>query len=91
MPNNHTATVAKIARLAHEAAAAVPDPADELVKAIRAAMATDADPYLVIGILIQATATVVSESIPPQARPEVAAASIAMLINRLRANRAAPH
>lgn len=86
MPKPHAATVAEIARLAHEAAAAVPDPAGELVKAIRATMASDADPYIVIGILIQAAATVVSESIPPQERPRVAAASVAMLINCLQPN-----
>jgi hypothetical protein len=86
MPKTHTATVAEIAHLAHEAAAAVPDPAGELIKAIRAAMATDADPYTIIGILIEAAATVASESIPSQARPKVAAASIAMLIDRLLAN-----
>jgi hypothetical protein len=90
MPKSHPVTVAEIARLAHGAAAAVPDPTCELIKTIRVTMATGADPYIVIGILIQAAATVVTKSIPPQARPKVATASVAMLINCLQSNEAKP-
>lgn len=80
----NTQTVAGLTMLAEQAAAEQPDLIGSLAKGVKAAVASDADPYLLIGTLIEGI-TYTLASIPQDRQPETARASIGLLFDRLRA------
>jgi hypothetical protein len=76
--------VAKLAALANDAAARTPNDVQELVAAIRAAIASPADPLHVGGVLIEGLAQIIG-SIPTERRRDCGLAAVQMVIWRVRA------
>jgi hypothetical protein len=77
-------TVGNLARLAKQAAAEQPDLISLLADKIKAAVASDADPYLLMGTLIEGITHTLS-SIPLERQSDTATAAISLLHDRLRA------
>jgi hypothetical protein len=77
-------TVGTLARLAKQAAAEQPDLISLLAEKVKASVASDADPYLLMGTLIEGITHTLA-SIPPERRSDTARAAISLLHDRLRA------
>jgi hypothetical protein len=77
--------VERLARLAQEAAAGHPDRVVVFREAIKAAVASEADPYLVMGLMLEGIATAISGQIPLEQQREIAMAAIHLLMDRLAA------
>jgi hypothetical protein len=82
----HTQRVARLALLAEQAAAEQPDLISLLAEKVKASVASDADPYLLMGTLIEGITHTLA-SIPPERRSDTARAAISLLHDRLRAER----
>jgi hypothetical protein len=80
-----THEVARLARLAQEAAEGHPDQVAVFRAAVKAAIASEADPYLVIGLMVEGIAATISDQRPPEQRREIAAATIHLLLDRFAA------
>lgn len=70
--------------LANAAAAATPDRPAVVATAITTAIVEAADPWLLIGVLVEGIAETINRSIPAARRQECAAAIIALLVERYR-------
>lgn len=66
-------------------AAAEPDCLAAMVAALKSTIASEADPYLVAGALIEGLRVVISVKMPPERRADVAMNAIGLLLERLRA------
>jgi hypothetical protein len=75
--------VARLIREVERAATAVPDHVAQAIDAIKAAIGTEADTYVLGGVLVEGLAVVLSH-VPPSRRAAVGAAVTQMLGDRLR-------
>jgi hypothetical protein len=75
----------KLIQLAEQAAANEPDPVGALANAIKTVAEGNADPYLVMGVLIEGAAYLLDTRIPDERRADTAAALLQLVANRLRA------
>lgn len=82
----NTQTVASLVLLAKQAAAEQPDLIALLAEKVKAAVVSDADPYLLMGTLIEGVTHTLA-SIPPERQSDTARAAIGLLSDRLRAER----
>ena len=76
--------LAKLIQLAEQAAAHEPDPVRALADIIRAVAEGNADPYLVIGVLIEGAVHLLDIRIPEQRRADTASALLQLVADRLR-------
>ena len=76
--------VDKLARLAERAAAGQTDPVQTLVKAIRLVADSDADPYLVVGALVEGAVHTLQGRVPTERQGETALAMLKLVEDRLR-------
>jgi hypothetical protein len=83
--HNHT-ELAKLVALANHAAECEPDRVGSLVNTIRNIVAGNADPYLVMGSLLEGMVHAILSRIPRQRRADTAIALLQLLKDRLQAN-----
>ena len=83
-------TVRKLSSQAQQAAAQVPDPLAELSVAIKAALQSEADPYVMLGVLLEGMTQILVTRIPPGRHHGTLSAALVMLRQRLAAGGAAP-
>ena len=86
MPDRPFPAVDSLIRRAQRAAAGRPDPARILAQTISMACPGGADPYAVLGVLIEGTVQTLVEHIPKERRAEIAATLKQLLEERLRAS-----
>ena len=79
-----TPEVSRLAALARDAAADVPDIPAELASAIRHAASGSADPWMIAGVLIAGLAHVVS-TIPAERRRDCGVAAVLLVAKQVRA------
>jgi len=63
-----------------------PDSLDLLARMVRLALNDGADPYLLMGVLVEGAAYAVARHVPAEAQPDAAAALTALLAERLKAH-----
>jgi hypothetical protein len=73
----------RLAQLAKQAATTEPDPIRGLGDAIRCVAASEADPYLVMGVLIEGAVHTLRKRIPPERHITTAAALLKLAADRL--------
>ena len=83
MPDRPFPAVDNLIRRAQRVAAGRPDPAHILAQTIRMACPGGADPYAVLGLLIEGTVQTLVDHIPEERRAEIAAALKQLLKERL--------
>lgn len=83
-------TVRKLSSQAKQAASQVPDPLAELSVAIKAALRSEADPYVMLGVLLEGMTQTLITRIPPGRHHGTLGAALVMLRERLAARGAAP-
>jgi hypothetical protein len=83
MPDRPCPAVDNLIRRAQRVAAGQPDPAHILAQTIRMACPGGADPYAVLGLLIEGTVQTLVDHIPEERRAEIAAALRQLLKERL--------
>ncbi len=83
-------TVRKLSSQAARAAAQVPDKLAELSVAIKAALQSEADPYVMLGVLLEGITQTLVTRIPPERHRGTLAAALVMLRQRLANRGAAP-
>ena len=80
----NTPATARLSALADQAAADNPDLIAALATAIKGAVASDADPYLLMGTLIEGVTHALG-TLPPERQGDTAEAAVRLLRDRLRA------
>ncbi len=78
--------LSKLVALGNHAADREPDPVRSLANTIRITAAGNADPYLVMGTLVEGTVHTLCARIPNERRNDTAEAVVQLLKDRLRAN-----
>jgi hypothetical protein len=78
--------MAKLIASVRQAAMNEPNPVKTLVQFIRTVAAGNADPYIVMGVLLEGAAHVLATSIPRERQEDTAGALLQLLAERLRAN-----
>ena len=78
--------IAKLIQLAEQAAATQPDPVGALADIIKTIAEGDADPYLVMGALVEGAVHTFHSRIPNERRDDTAGALVRLMADRLRAN-----
>jgi hypothetical protein len=86
----NTSAVRKLSSQAAQAAAQTPDPLADLSLAIKAALQTDADPYVMLGVLLEGMTQTLITRIPPGRHHGTLSAALVLLRQRLAARGAAP-
>jgi hypothetical protein len=74
--------IESLSNLASQAAAATPDVPAELAAAIRGAADSPADPWLLIGVLIEGAAHTIRTAIPEERRAPCVVAAMRLLADR---------
>ena len=74
--------ISKLSDLAQQAAAVTRDVPAELASVIKDAAGGPADPWLLIGVLIEGAAHTIRNAIPEERRPDCVAAALRLLANR---------
>jgi hypothetical protein len=82
--------VRKLSSQAERAASQVVDPLAELSVAIKTALGSEADPYVMLGVLLEGVTQTLITRIPPERHAGVLTAGVALLRQRLAARGAAP-
>jgi hypothetical protein len=82
--------VRKLSSQAEEAAAQVPDPLAALSVAIKAALRSEADPYVMMGVLLEGVTQAFVTRIPPERHDKTLTAALVLLRQRLAARGVAP-
>jgi hypothetical protein len=85
MPDRSFPVVDGLIRRAQRVAPGRPDPAHILTQTIRMACPGGADPYAVLGVLIEGTVQTLVDHLPEERRAEIAAALKQLLKERLEA------
>ena len=86
-PNDGTGDeLVKLIELANQVANREPNPIRSLITAVRSTAASNADPYLVIGSLLEGTVQTICTRIPSQRMNETAEAVMQLLKDRLQAH-----
>ena len=83
-------TVRKLSTQAEQAAAEAPDTLAELSVAIKAALQSEADPYVMLGVLLEGMTQTLITRVPPERHLGTLTASLVLLRQRLAARGAAP-
>ena len=83
-------TVRKLSSQAAEAAAQAPDPLADLAVTIKAALQSETDPYVLLGVLLEGVTQTLITRIPPARHADTLAAGLATLRERLAARGVAP-
>jgi hypothetical protein len=73
----------RLIKLAEQAAADEPDPVRALVEKIRAVAEGNADPYLVMGVLVEGAVRMLETRIPAERRGDTARALLQLVADRL--------
>jgi hypothetical protein len=85
MPDRPFPAVEALIRRVQRAAASRPDPIYILAQTISMTGAIDADPYAVLGVLVEGAVQTIAQHIPPQKQKETAATLVELLKERLEA------
>ena len=85
--DRHLATVSELSLLAEQAAATVADPSAVLSEVIRAVVGSEADPYILLGVLAEGAAWTLSERFPDERRASALQGFLQILGNRTQATR----
>jgi hypothetical protein len=78
-----TQTVSQLSTQAQEAANQTVSPLPEVVASIKGAMQGGVDPYLLVGVLLEAIVQTLTTTIPPEQRSATDLATLTMLEQRL--------
>jgi hypothetical protein len=78
--------IVELIEQAEHAAARTPDPASVLAQVIRLAVESDADPYPILGVLVEGIAHTVTARVPPERQTEAAGDIEQLLTDRLAAH-----
>lgn len=78
--------IVRLIEQAEQAAAATPDPTSVLAHVIRLTAKTDADPYLILGVLVEGVAHTLETRIPDERHGEIGKEVSDLLLERLRAH-----
>jgi hypothetical protein len=76
----------KLIQLAERAAADEPDPVRALADIIKVVAESDADPYVVIGVLVEGAVHALESRIPEERKEDTAGALVQLIADRLRGN-----
>ena len=90
MPDRPYPAVEALVRRVQRVAASRPDPAYILAQTINMAAAAGADPYAILGILIEGAVQTLAQHIPPERQAEAAATMLQLLEERLKARGVTP-
>ena len=90
MPTRPFPAVEALIRRVQRVAADRPDPKVILAEMIRMIGASDADPYEVLGVLVEGVAHTLAQHIPPERHADTAAELIQLLTDRLKAHGITP-
>jgi hypothetical protein len=85
-----TSAVRKLSRQAAQAAALAPDKLAELSVAIKSALQSEADPYVMLGVLLEGMTQTLLTRIPPERHHSTLTAALVLLRQRLAACGATP-
>jgi hypothetical protein len=83
-------TVRKLSSQAEQAAAQVPDKLAELSAAIKSTLQSEADPYVMLGVLLEGMTQTLITRIPPARHHSTLTAALVLLRRRLADRGAAP-
>ena len=86
MPDNHFPSLDDLIRDIERETATRPDLPEVLATVVRMMAASDADPYLLVGVLTEGVSHVIASRIPEEERSEVAEEALSLLQERLQAN-----
>jgi len=86
----NTGAVRKLSSQAAQAAALAPDQLAELSVAIKSALQSEADPYVMLGVLLEGMTQTLITRIPPERHLGTLTAALVLLRQRLAARGAAP-
>jgi hypothetical protein len=78
--------IVRLIEQAEQAAAASPDPTSLLAHVIRLVVKTDADPYLILGVLVEGVAHSLATRIPDERRGEIGKEVSHLLAERFKAH-----
>lgn len=78
--------ILRLIEQAEQAAAATPDATSLLAQVIRLTVKSDADPYLILGVLVEGVAHTLTTRIPDERRVEIAEEVSKLLAERLKAH-----
>jgi hypothetical protein len=81
------ATVGELSLLADQAAATVADPASVLSEVIKAVVDSEADPYIVLGVLAEGAAWTLAERFPDERQAVALQGFLQIIGNRVQAKR----
>lgn len=76
--------ILRLIEQAEQAAAATPEPTSLLAHVIRLTVKTDADPYLILGVLVEGGAHTLTTRIPDERRGEIGREVSKLLAERLK-------
>ena len=82
-PNRSRTELSKLIEQAEDAAARVTDPVRTLADAIRMTVAGDADPYVLMGVLVEGAIQTLATRVPAVRQDDTAAALSQLLADRL--------
>ncbi len=78
--------IVRLIEQAEQVAATTPDPTSVLAHVIRLTVKTDADPYLILGVLVEGVAHTLERRVPDERRSEIGKEVSELLLERLRAH-----
>jgi hypothetical protein len=84
MPQRTFPHLVGLIRDIEKTAAEEPDPLGILVLMLRMVIDSRADPYLLIGALVEGTAATVARKIPPERQGDVAFETVKILVDRMK-------
>jgi 6,7-dimethyl-8-ribityllumazine synthase len=85
MPDQHFRSLDRLIQQANQASARKPGSVEILATMIRLATEDGADPYLVLGVLVEGAVHVLDKHVPAKRRTEATAQFSRLLIERLKA------
>jgi hypothetical protein len=85
MPDQHFRALDRLIQQANQASARKPGSVEILATMIRLATEDGADPYLVLGVLVEGAVHVLDKHVPPKRRGEATEQFSRLLIERLKA------
>ena len=86
MPDRAFPDLDEMIRQIEAKAAQLPDPLAVLIAQLKTIIASDADPYLLAGALVEGIATTIAAKLPPKRQGVVAVATVCLLRDRLKAS-----
>jgi hypothetical protein len=84
MPPEHQMELDKLIQVAEQAAEYEINPVVALVEVIKAVSAGNADPYLVMGVLVEGTVQTLRGRVPHDRRSDTAMAALKLMADRMR-------